>query len=100
MPALVAWLLGGLLTIAGNLAVRVLLSLGIGWLTYQGVDVTLTWVKAQAVAAFTGLPPVALGLIGMLKVGQCISILFSALLMRLTLNGLSAGGAISKLVKR
>jgi membrane protein insertase Oxa1/YidC/SpoIIIJ len=38
-------------------------------------------------------------LLAFMKVGEAISIIFSALLVRLLLNGLSAGGTISKLVR-
>jgi hypothetical protein len=99
MPAVAWWILGGLVQIAGSLAGRVLLSLGFGFMTYTGVSVTLGWLKTQMLAGFAGLSPQILGLISMMKVGEAISILFSALLVRLTLNGLSTGGAISKLVK-
>lgn len=99
MPAFVAMLLGGLIEICGSIAGRVLVSLGFGFVTYTGVSTTLTWLKAQAVAAATGLPADVLGLLAVMKVGEAISIVFSALLVRLLLNGLSAGGSISRLVR-
>ena len=100
MPAFIAALLGGLVNIAGHLAGRVLLSLGIGAVTYTGLATSLDWLKAQAVGALQGLPSDLIGLIAFLKVGEAISIVVSALLVRMTLDGLSAGGAISKLVKQ
>ena len=99
MPALAWWILGGLVQIAGTLAGRVLLALGFGFVSYTGVSVTLGWLKAQMLAGFAGLTPQMLGIMATLKIGEGISILFSALLVRLTLNGLSAGGSITKLVK-
>lgn len=100
MPAFVAMLLGGLVEIAGSLAGRVLLSLGFGILEFTGVSVTLSWLKTQVLSAASGLTGDLLGLLAYMKVGEAISILFSALLVRLTLNGLSAGGSISKLVRK
>jgi hypothetical protein len=99
MPFFVASLLGGLVNIAGSLAGRVLLALGFAAVTYSGVSVTLTWLRTQVLNAAGGLSADLLQLLSFLKVGEAISILFSALLVRLTLNGLSAGGSISKLVK-
>jgi hypothetical protein len=100
MPALAAWILGGLLSIAASLAGRVLIALGFGAITYTGISVTLTWLKTQAVSSFSGLGADALGLLAYMKVGESISIIFSALLVRATLAGLSEGGSISRLVKR
>src|SRR4051794_698103 len=99
MPALVAWLLGGLGSIAGQVVGRALLSLGFGWLAYKGMDTTLTWLKSQALAGFSGLTPQVLGLLATMKVGESISIVFSALLVRLTLQGFKQGGAIYKMVR-
>jgi hypothetical protein len=99
LPALAAGLLGGLVQIAGTLAGRVLLSLGFSVVTYGGVSVVLGWLKSQAVGSLSGLSLEMVQLIAYLKVGEAISIVFSALVVRLTLNGLSSGGSISKLVK-
>lgn len=100
MPAFVAMLLGGLISVAGHIAGRVLLALGFGWLSFAGVDTSLTWLKTQAVDALHGLPAGVLGLLATLKVGEFISIIFSALLVRLLLAGLTPGGSIYKLVRR
>lgn len=100
MPAVVAWLLGGLITVAGSIAGRVLLSLGIGWLAYTGLDTSIAWMKAQALNSLSGLGPQVVGLMATMKVGEFISILFSALTTRLLLNGLAPGGAIYKLARR
>jgi hypothetical protein len=99
MPAVLAMLGGVLLNLAASLAGRVLIALGFGAVTYAGVSVTLDWLKARALDAFVGLSAQILGILSMLKIGEAISILFSALLVRLLLNGLSAGGSISRLVK-
>lgn len=99
MPLFLASLLGGLINIAGTLAGRVLLSLGISVLTYSGLTVTLGWLKTGALANLSGMPSTVLGIMALLKVGECISMVFSAILVRQTLNGLSAGGTLKKWVK-
>lgn len=100
MPALAAWILGGLIQIAATLAGRVLISLGIGAVTYSGISVTLGWLKTQALSSLSGLGSDAVALMAYMKVGESISIIFSALLVHATLAGLSEGGSISRLVKR
>lgn len=100
MPAFVMALLGGLVQIAGHLAGRVLISLGFAAVTYTGLSVTLDWLKTQAVSSLQGLPSEMVQLIAYMKVGESISIIVSALLVRMTLDGLKEGGSISRLVKQ
>lgn len=100
MPFFVAALLGGLIEIAASMLGRALLALGLGWVSYQGVRVTIDYLKAEALSALSGVSAQMLGLMAYLKVGEFISIIFSALLVRLLLNGLSSGGAIYKLVRK
>ncbi len=99
MQPFIAALLGGLLNIAASLAGRVLLSLGFSVLTFSGLSVTLTYLRDQAVNAALGMGPVV-SLLAFMKVGTAISIIFSAYAARLALQGLSAGGSVSKLVMR
>jgi hypothetical protein len=91
LPVVLASVGGMLLSITGSLVGRVLLSLGIAVITYGGVDVTLTWLKGQAVAAFSGLPAEMVALMAYMKIGSCISMIFSAIVVRQTLNGISSG---------
>ena len=91
LPVVLASVGGILLSITGSLVGRVLLSLGIAVITYGGVDVTLTWLKGQAVAAFSGLPAEMVALMAYMKIGSCISMIFSAIVVRQTLNGISSG---------
>lgn len=90
MPAIV-WAIGSLLvSLAGSLAGRVLIGLGIGVVTYTGMSTSLNFLKTQAVNAFHQLPPEVLGMLGVLRVGQCISIVSSAMVARLVINGVQS----------
>ncbi|MEO8023863.1 DUF2523 domain-containing protein [Polaromonas sp.] len=91
MPLFLASLGGMLLRLSGSIAGQVLLSLGIAVITYTGVDVTLTWLKGQAVASFAGLPAEMIALMAYMKIGNCISMIFSAIVVRQTLNGVTSG---------
>ncbi len=90
MPWIIAILIRGLVLAGGSSVAQAMVAIGMGVVTYTGTRVVLNSYKAQAVAAFIGLGPDVVGLLGVLKVGQCISILFSALLIRATLNGLQS----------
>lgn len=89
MPMFIASLWGAFLQIVGTLVGRVMVALGVGVVTYTGINASLDALKTQAVSAFAGLPPELLGLLALLKVGQCISIIMSATAARLLLNGLT-----------
>jgi hypothetical protein len=91
MPLWVASLVGGLIQIAGTLVGKVLLSLGIGYVTFSGVDTTLTFAREAFIDGVAGLPADAIAMAGLLKVGVCASMLLSALTARLTLAGLTSG---------
>jgi hypothetical protein len=97
MPVFLASLLGGLIEIAGSLAGRVLIALGISVLTYAGTNAALDFLKVQAVASLSGLPSQVLGMLAVMKVGQCISIVFSAIVARQVQQGLT-GDTIKKWV--
>lgn len=91
MPAFVAALLGGLLSITSSLVGRVMVALGIGAVTYTGLTSALDYAKAQALGALTSAPAQLVQLMGYLGVGEFISIVTSALAARLILNGLNSG---------
>ena len=89
MPVFIAAIGGMLINLVGTLAGRVLIALGISVITYSGITVTLDFLKSQAIAAFSGLPVEVFSILGILKVGQCISIVTSAIAAKLLLDGLT-----------
>ena len=91
MPLFIAALWGALIPMLGSVVARVLVSLGIGYVAFSGVDSSIAWVKAQFISGMSGLPATAVGLAGVLKVDVCVSMLLSALVMRLTYQGLTSG---------
>lgn len=91
MPWLAAIFGNMLLGIAGSLVAQVLVGLGVGVVTYTGTDMAVTWLKTSAVAAFQGLPGEVIGMLSLMKVGSCISMVFSALVVRMTISGIASG---------
>ena len=92
MPAFIAMLLGGLIQICGSLVGRVLVSLGISVVTYTGMSVSINYLKGQAVSAALGLPADVVGMLSIMRVGTAISIIFSSMLARLVITGLTGDG--------
>ena len=90
MPIFIASLLGGLAQAAASIAGRVMIGLGFGLVAYQGIGTLMTWIQQQVMAQLDTLPPVVLQLLGILQVGTAINIIFSAIAVRLLLNGLTS----------
>ncbi|MBO9687639.1 MAG: DUF2523 domain-containing protein [Mitsuaria chitosanitabida] len=91
MPIFIAALIGALVQAAGSLVGRVLISLGISYVVFSGVDTSIGWARDFAVSSFQGLDGNTLRVLGLMKVGVCISMLSSAVVARLTLKGLTGG---------
>ncbi len=91
MPAFVAAIGGMLLNVAGSLVFRVLVGLGMSVVTYTGVDTVLEKLKTTTVEAFQGMPVELVALLSYMKVGVAISIIFSAVAVRLALSSMASG---------
>jgi hypothetical protein len=92
-------LLGGLIAIAPTLIGRILLSLGIGVVSYTGISVTLSYLQGQVVEKLSALPVEVINALALMKVGASISVIMSAISVRLVLNGLQ-GDTIKRWVTR
>jgi len=92
------WLLGGLVTILPSIVGQVLVSLGLGVVTYTGMSATLGWLKSSVVSSFAGLPVEVLNMLSLMQVGSCISMVFSAMVIRLAIQGMS-GASFKRWVK-
>ena len=64
----------------------------------MGVDTALDRLKADALSAFSGLPGDLVALLSYLKVGVAISIITSAVAVRLSLAGMT--GAVKRFRKQ
>ena len=91
MPVFIAALIGGLVQACGTLVGRVLVSLGIGYTVYTGLDTSLGWIEAQISGAFGGLPAQALSVASGAGLGTAVSIVLSAVAARMFLDGVVNG---------
>jgi hypothetical protein len=98
MP-IIAWIVGGLLTVTSSFVGRALVALGLGFVSFEGVDTAMDALKSNIMAAASGLPATTIGIMGTLKMGTSVSIILSAIIVRMTLDGLQSG-AIKKLVTK
>lgn len=92
MPAFFGFLATALLGIVGSVIGRVMVMLGLTVVYYRGLDVALTWFKAQIYTQFDAMPPSVIALIGVLQISTCVNILFTAMGVKVTLLGLNSEG--------
>lgn len=90
MPWIIAILLQGLLYLTKSFVGRVLVSLGLGVVTYTGMSTSLTFLKTQALTAMGGMGSDAIAIMSYMKVGVCISIITSAIAARMLVTGLQS----------
>lgn len=87
---LAGWIVAGLASGVGQIVAKTLVSLGIGYATYTGVEALVDLNQSQIMALINTLPPNTVALLGVLKVGVCLNIWFSAMAIKLTLWGMNS----------
>lgn len=90
MPALIPMIGGMLVWIASAVVARVLASLGLSVVTYVGISRTLDFLKELITQSMSQLPVTVVQLLALMKVGTCLSIMFSALFASMLLSGLGS----------
>ena len=97
MPLLVA-LVGLLAEVAGSLAGRVLLSLGLAVFQFTGMSLLENSITSGVWGSLGGLPAEILGLFGVLKLDVALKMILSAYGIRALLAGVSAGGILTRIM--
>lgn len=87
---LAGWIVAGLASGVGQIVAKTLVSLGVGYVSYTGMNALVDMNQAQIISLLNTLPPTTVQLIGVLKVGVCLNIWFSAFLIKLTLFGMNS----------
>lgn len=90
MITLASFLLG----IVGTLAGRVLLSLGIGWISYAGVSAALDAVRGHIVDAF-GAGGAAIEMAYLAGMGEAMGILLAGFTVRSAFYGIAKLGKLA-----
>jgi hypothetical protein len=87
IPALMGALAVAMATFIG----RAILALGVGFVTYQGIDLAIAALKMTAVTSLQGMPADMIGLAGWLYIDKGISVIFSAFVTSLSMRMVSGG---------
>lgn len=91
MQMIIAALIGGFIQAAGTMVGRVLLALGFSYVTYSGLDASLSWMKDQIASSFGGVSAQAMAVLGAANVGSAVAVIVSAISARMILTGLVDG---------
>lgn len=97
MPLWVASLVGGFLEVMASMVGRVLIALGLGVVTYNGLDAGLSFFRQKMIDSLGSAGANVAGMAGVLQLDVVLSILIAAATMKLLINGAS-GGAIKRWV--
>lgn len=92
MPILMAFLyalIGALASAAGTLIGKALIAFGVGVVTYTGLRTALDAMFNQVKNNLHGVNADVTNILGVLKLDIVLSIVFSALVARMILNGLT-----------
>lgn len=93
---LVPQLIGALAIAMASLVGRVLLAVGVGFVTYTGITVAVATVKATVISNVGALPSQALGLVGYLWFDKGLTLIFSCIAASLAMKAI--GGTVKKAV--
>ncbi|PND36698.1 hypothetical protein C1O66_03575 [Paucibacter aquatile] len=97
VPLLIGSIIGGITAAVGTLVGRVLVSLGVGFVAYQGVNLTAEWIRDQASQKFAALPGDVYTVIQLLQVPAVINVYFSAWMASLVVSGLQSGTIVKSI---
>ena len=78
MQFIVAAVAGALLQIAASMVGRVLLALGLGFVTYSGFNVGIDWLFTQLKTNMSSMPADVVSFLSWLWVDKAIGLVFSA----------------------
>ena len=96
MPVLIAAILGGLASVMGSLVGRVLLALGLGYVTYRGLDALVLFGLQAVKDAVGGLSGEISDFFAYVWLDKAITMIFSSYSASMLIKGWS-GGMLSKL---
>lgn len=85
-------------TAVGPLVKQVLKALGIGMVSYVGLQLMVNQVKQYVTSSFAGLPSDVVSILGLAKIDVAVNIMLAAVITRAVVAGMDrASGSISKL---
>lgn len=81
-------------TIIHPIVFNVLVALGISYVTYQGMDYTLTYLRTAMVMHLGSSSHTILAMLGYLGIDKCLNLIFSAFAFRVVMMGFNQGSKV------
>ena len=94
MPLLIAAFWGALIQIMGTLVGKIILALGLSFVTYQGMDTLVGFGEGYVIAHLQGLPADAIQFFAWMNLDKAVSMIFSAMTSAFAIK--SIGGSITR----
>jgi hypothetical protein len=91
-------LIAALALAMGSFAGRLLIALGIGFVTYKGIDVGVAALKQSVISGVQSQSADIVGLLGFLWVDKALTVVFSAFTVALSMKAI--GGSVKKMVAK
>lgn len=98
MP-IIASLIGALSTAAGSLVGRVLLALGMGFVTFKGADVSISWILDFIKQSLSAMPVQVVNFFAFLWIDKALSMVFSAYTTAAFIR-MAGGTSLTKLITK
>jgi len=92
VPALV----GALAAAMGSFVGRALIALGVGFVSYKGIDLGLNSLRDLAISNVKGMPVQVVGFLAYLWVDKALTVIFSGVAVALSMRMI--GGSVKKMV--
>lgn len=92
MPIIVASIIGALAQAMGSLVGRVLIALGLGFVSYKGFDALVSSITEQIMGLITGFGTSELAAwAGFFQIDKHFSMTLSAITVKIAMNGIQDG---------
>lgn len=95
---LIPALIGGLASAMAGFVGRAIIALGVGFVSYKGIDLGMDMLKTMVITSMRGLPVQMVNLLAYLWVDRAISVIFSGVAVALSFKAI--GGTVKKMVWR
>lgn len=99
MPAILYPVIVFLGAMLEGMVYRMLFALGFGVAAYVGLGALMTDAATYLASLWSGLPADLLAMAYLLGIDRCINLIFSAYTAKLSLMGMTAAGALARMVQ-
>lgn len=90
MPALLIAFASMMIQVAGTLVGRILIALGITYVSYKGFDLVIDWVQQNVFSSISSLEASAFAVVVRCRIPDALAIIFGAIMTKFLVKGLTS----------